>query len=70
MKNKFNIKVFKGIGLRFKKDIEIAKKYSKIVDWIIFDKKRLVIHGGTGESFNWNILKKLILILIILFLED
>jgi len=37
----------------------MAKKYSKIVDWIIFDKKDLIIYGGTGESFNWNILDKI-----------
>ena len=59
LKNKFNIKVFKGIGLESEKDIELAKKYSKIVDWIIFDKKDMIIHGGTGESFNWNILDKI-----------
>ncbi len=59
LKNKFNIKIFKGIGLESEEDIDLAKKYSKIVDWIIFDKKDLLIHGGTGKSFNWNILNKI-----------
>ena len=59
LKRKFKIKIFKGIGLESKHDINLAKKYSKIVDWIIFDKKDILIHGGTGKSFNWNILSKL-----------
>ena len=58
LKNKFNIKIIKGIGLESKKDIDLAKSYSEVVDWIIFDKKDLEIHGGTGQSFNWNILRK------------
>ncbi len=58
LKKKFNIKIFKGIGLETEDDINEAKKYSKIVDWIIFDKKDDFMHGGTGKSFNWNILSK------------
>ncbi|MDC3023998.1 phosphoribosylanthranilate isomerase [Alphaproteobacteria bacterium] len=58
LKDKFNIKVFKGIGLETEKDIELASEYSKIVDWIVFDKKDTVMYGGTGKSFNWNILNK------------
>ena len=59
LKNKFNVKIIKGIGLETEKDIRLAEKYSKIVDWIIFDKKDVIIHGGTGESFDWNILSKI-----------
>ena len=59
LKKKFNIKIFKGIGLETKKDIDLANKYKEIVDWIIFDKKDLLVHGGTGKSFNWNILSKI-----------
>ena len=59
LKNKFNVKIFKGIGLESKRDVYTAEKYSKIVDWIIFDKKDVIIHGGTGESFDWNILSKI-----------
>ena len=55
LKNKFNVKIIKGIGLETEKDIRLAEKYSKIVDWIIFDKKDLAAHGGTGESFDWKI---------------
>ena len=58
-KKKFNIKIFKGIGLETKKDIDLAKKYKEIVDWIIFDRKDLLVYGGTGKSFNWNILSKI-----------
>ena len=58
LKKKFNIKIFKGIGLETEDDLNEAKKYSKIVDWIIFDKKDDFVYGGTGKSFNWNILSK------------
>ena len=54
-----NKSIFKGIGLETKKDIGLAEKYNEIVDWIIFDKKDLLVHGGTGKSFNWNILSKI-----------
>ncbi len=57
-KKKFNVKIFKGIGLETVKDICEAKKYSKIADWIIFDKKDDCLHGGTGKNFDWNILNK------------
>ncbi len=59
LKNKFNVKIIKGIGLETEKDIRLAEKYSKIVDWIIFDKKDLAAHGGTGESFDWKIFSKI-----------
>ena len=32
------------------------KKYDKAVNWIIFDKKDNFLHGGTGKTFDWNIL--------------
>ncbi|MBF95877.1 MAG: N-(5'-phosphoribosyl)anthranilate isomerase [Alphaproteobacteria bacterium MarineAlpha9_Bin4] len=59
LKEKFKVKIFKGIGLKNKNDINLARKYSNIVDWIIFDKKDNLKYGGTGESFNWNILNKI-----------
>ena len=59
LKNKFNVKIIKGIGLETETDINLAHKYSKVVDWIIFDKKDPLVHGGTGESFNWNIFSKI-----------
>tara|TARA_B100000029_G_scaffold473284_1_gene514529 strand:- start:596 stop:1231 length:636 start_codon:yes stop_codon:yes gene_type:complete len=59
LKKKFNIKIFKGIGLETEGDICEAKKYSKIVDWIIFDKKDDFLFGGTGKNFDWNILSKI-----------
>ena len=37
----------------------MANKYKEIVDWIIFDRKDLLVYGGTGKSFNWNILSKI-----------
>ena len=58
LKQKFNVKIFKGIGLEKEEDIIKAKKYNHVVDWVIFDKKDDFMFGGTGKNFNWNILSK------------
>ena len=50
LKQKFNVKIFKGIGLETEEDIIKAKKYNHVVDWVIFDKKDDFIFGGTGKD--------------------
>ena len=37
-------------------DIEYANKFRNIVNWILFDYKDDLLAGGTGKSFNWNLL--------------
>ncbi len=59
LKNKYNIKIFKAIGVEDYKDIKLADLYTNIADWIIFDKKDDKLYGGTGKNFDWNILSKI-----------
>ena len=40
------------------KDLEYAKSYKNIVDWILFDNKDDLLAGGTGKCFDWNLLEK------------
>ena len=58
LRNKYDISIFKGIGIESEIDIVKAKKYDKVVNWIIFDKKDNFLHGGTGKTFDWNILNQ------------
>ena len=57
IKNEYKIKVIKAISIRTKKDILKANKYKACTDWILFDYKDDNKLGGTGKSFNWNVLK-------------
>ena len=59
LKEKFKIKIFKGIGLETEADIAKAREYINVVDWIIFDKKDNFLYGGTGKRFNWKLLSKI-----------
>jgi len=40
------------------KDLEFAESYKNTVDWILFDYKDDLLAGGTGKSFDWNLLEK------------
>ena len=57
IKNKLNPIIIKAISIREEKDLELVDKYKHFVDWIIFDYKSDNVYGGSGKSFNWNILK-------------
>ena len=59
IKQKYKIKIFKGIGIEIYNDLLKAKKYFNVADWIIFDKKDTSLHGGTGQNFDWKILNKI-----------
>ncbi len=58
IKNKFNLKIIKAISIRSLKDLEHAELYKNAVDWILFDYKDDLLAGGTGRSFDWNLLTK------------
>ncbi|HMP31083.1 MAG TPA: phosphoribosylanthranilate isomerase, partial [Saprospiraceae bacterium] len=45
----------KAVGIESKEDIQQAAAFNNI-DYILFDKKS-VEHGGTGEKFDWTLLK-------------
>ncbi len=58
LKKEFNFKIIKAISVKSFKDLEYAKSYKNIVDWILFDNKDDLLAGGTGKCFDWNLLEK------------
>ena len=57
IKKEYNIKLLKAISLSKPEDVLLAETYKNSVEWILFDYKDSQYYGGTGKSFNWNILK-------------
>ena len=50
--------IIKAIPLKNYSDLENARKYEKICEMILFDTKSdSNVHGGSGISFDWNLLK-------------
>ena len=58
LKNKFNLKIIKAINVKSLNDLEEASYYKNDVDWLLFDYKDDLLAGGTGKSFDWNLLTK------------
>ena len=58
LKKEFNFKIIKAISVKSLKDLEYATSYKNSVDWILFDYKDDLLAGGTGKSFDWNLLEK------------
>ena len=58
LKKEFNFKIIKAISVKSLKDLEYANSYKNSVDWILFDYKDDMLAGGTGKSFDWNLLEK------------
>ncbi len=52
IKEKYALPIIKAFPVRTAKDIENAKPYEDIVDWLLFDN----IAGGSGQSFDWDLL--------------
>lgn len=55
----YDVEVWKAIRVKDKKDIAIAREYC--VDGILMDTSVAGRYGGTGETFDWNILDGVIL---------
>ena len=52
--------IIKALPVSTYKDIKDSKKIEEVCDMILFDSKTsLGISGGTGTSFDWNLLKDL-----------
>ena len=56
LKNEYKLKIIKAISIRSLKDIEHVNNFRNIVTWVLFDYKDDLLAGGTGKSFNWNLL--------------
>ena len=60
IKNMIKKPIIKSLPISTDKDIEISKKIEEVCDMILFDTKTSTgISGGTGLSFDWNLLKGL-----------
>ena len=53
IKQKYALPIIKAFHVANVKDIEKAKSYENIVDWLLFDSPT----GGSGQSFDWKLLK-------------
>ena len=60
LKNKFNVRIIKAIGIRSKNDLEKIKMYPN-TDYYLFDYKpnKNELPGGNAKSFDWSLLKNI-----------
>ena len=60
IKNVIKKPIIKALPVSTDKDVKISKKIEEACDMILFDAKNNIgVSGGTGVSFNWNLLKNL-----------
>jgi phosphoribosylanthranilate isomerase len=60
IKSIFNIDIIKAIPIENEVDLKLIKNYSDVCDSFLFDTKnnnKNGYNGGTGKTFNWNIIK-------------
>lgn len=56
IKERFRLPLILGWPVATTEDIRNADAYRNAADYLLLDKKKPGEHGGTGESFNWEIL--------------
>lgn len=52
-----NLDVMKAIRIRNADDLNAVQDYEATADWLLFDTKSEKAPGGTGEKFDWSLLK-------------
>ncbi len=59
IKAQYSMPVMKAIRVSTAQDLEGVEAYEAVSDWLLFDAKpeNATLPGGTGQSFDWNILK-------------
>lgn len=59
IKQRFAMPVIKAIRVHDERDLDDLEGFEAAADWLLFDAKppNAALPGGTGESFDWNILK-------------
>ena len=57
IRDHFNLPVYKAIGLATAEDLVQINNYLPVVDGFFLDTKITGEKGGTGQVFDWNILK-------------
>ena len=59
IRNKFDVSIIKGIGIKNKQQLTISKEeFEPVSDILLLDAPSSDLPGGNGNSFNWNILKE------------
>ena len=61
IKNIFNMPIIKAISISKEIDLKALTVYSMVCDYFLFDTKnenKNGYNGGTGKTFDWNIIKK------------
>lgn len=53
----FGLPVMKAVRIAVRNDLADIKTYQDAADWLLFDTKETALPGGTGKSFNWNLLQ-------------
>lgn len=56
----FDVKVMKAVGVSSVEEVEAARVYEDVCDWLLFDAKPIsgsLCTGGHGLSFDWSILQ-------------
>ena len=51
------LKTIKAISINKAQDLDRLKRYKNVVDYFLFDTKIAEKTGGTGQSFDWSLLK-------------
>lgn len=57
--NRTSLNTIKAISIAQKEDLKEVEKYQDYADYLLFDTKIGSCRGGTGESFNWSLIKNL-----------
>ena len=59
IRNRYEMPVIKALPVGSAQDIDAAKAYEDVADWLLFDTKAPVgDYGGTGHSFDWTLLQQ------------
>ena len=48
--------IWKALGLQSARTLDSARRYDGVADRILYDTPAKKLPGGTGESFDWNLL--------------
>lgn len=56
IKERFQKPIIKALAIESAKDLQQIEEFQEISDWILLDSKT-TLHGGSGKSFDWEILK-------------
>ncbi len=57
VKEKLNIEVWKALGVRDRHTLMNSARYNGIADRLLFDAPAKALPGGTGTSFDWDLLR-------------